>query len=472
MANILIVDQQYEFVQSFNSEIGRLGHRSTRADTLSDGLNQIKNAPFDLVVLQASLPDGSCFEVLSEMIKAPSHPEVIVIGDNGDPLDGERAITNGAWDYIKRTAGLEPLKKAVLQALEYKTNNGFKPEQQAAPKLKFEGVLGKNPRIKICTEILVHAAESDAPVLITGETGTGKEVFAKAIHDNSSRAQRNFVILDCAALPETLVQSTLFGHTKGAYTGAANSREGLIKQADGGTLFLDEIGELPLQVQTSFLRVLETKRFRPVGSGREVESDFRIVAATNQDLDTAVEQKSFRKDLLYRLRTFSLELPPLREHPEDIAAISQFHLEELCEAYEIPPKRVSSELLGSLAAYSWPGNIRELVNSMERALVAAREETVLYSKHLPINIRVELARAKAGKEGTEPPDPVHNGVNKQIFLPTLQEVREASKNRAEMNYLEELMTATEGDIQLACQVANISRSRIYGLLRKHGVSRF
>lgn len=471
MADILIIDHNQKFVENFSSEIARLGHRPAWSNTLSGGLSQLKKASFDLVILQANLPDGFTLEAIPLISASAPGPEVIVIGDNDDPLDGEQAITNGAWDFVKRTPRIAPLKRAVTQVLEYRRINGSKTDQAAFRKLKFDGVLGDNPRMNICTDILSHAVESDAPVLITGETGTGKELFARAVHNNSKRADGNFVILDCAALPETLVESTLFGNTKGAYTGASSAREGLIKQADGGTLFLDEIGELPQQVQTSFLRVLETNRFRPVGAGKETYSNFRIIAATNQDLDLEVEKKRFRKDLLFRLRTLNLQLPPLREHMEDIPAICEYHLRELCEAYETEKKELSDELLVSLTRYSWPGNTRELVNALEHTIIAAREETLLFSKHLPTNIRINLARKEAEKDAPEAESNIRIENGKQIVLPTLNEVREASKAQTEKNYLKELMGLVEGDIQSACQVADVSRSRLYSLLKKYNVAR-
>ena len=471
MANILIVDHQEQFVESFSSELNRLGHCSIWAGNLSCGLDKLKTSCFDLVVLQARLPEGSSLDALPQIASHHPNPEVIVIGDNDGTGDGELAITNGAWDYFHKKSDLGHLRNAVNQALEYRRVNGAQSGRVPLDKVEFEGVLGNSPKTRACTEILTHAAASDAPVLITGETGTGKELFARAIHDNSPRSNRNFVVLDCAALPETLVESTLFGHTKGAYTGAASARDGLMKQADGGTLFLDEIGELPLQVQTSFLRVLETRRFRPVGGGKEISSDFRIVAATNQDLDQLVKDKLFRKDLLYRLRTFSLKAPPLRERLEDIPRIVEYHLKELGEAYEVGEKKVSDDFLATLARYSWPGNIRELVNALERSLIAARDEQVLYSKHLPTNIRIELTRHKDENEPPPPETATGDAPGEPIDLPPLQEVREKAKARAEKDYLEELMAKTGGDIKLACQVSELSRSRLYGLLKKHGVSR-
>jgi two-component system NtrC family response regulator len=208
-------------------------------------------------------------------------------------------------------------------------------------------------------------------VLITGETGTGKELFARAIHANSPRAAQPFVVVDCASLPETLVESILFGHVKGAFTGADKAREGLVALADGGTLFLDEVGELPFSMQRAFLRVLEDRTFRPVGSKTERSSDFRLVAATNRQLEAMVERGEFRKDLLFRIRSFSIELPALRERSEDIPEIVALQMEKLAAAGRFGRKDFSPEFMEALTAYPWPGNVRELVQCLERSLAAA-----------------------------------------------------------------------------------------------------
>jgi two-component system NtrC family response regulator len=313
-----------------------------------------------------------------------------------------------------------------------------------------------------------QVAASEANVLISGETGTGKELFAVAIHRNSRRAAKNFVVVDCAALPETLVESILFGHEKGAYTGADRARDGLVLQADGGTLFLDEVGELPMPMQRTFLRVLQEKRFRPVGGKTEVRSDFRLIAASNRDLDQMVGQNQIREDLLFRLRSFCIELPPLRERKEDIPELLAHYTLELCARFGMEAKEFSPEFLALLSEYPWPGNIRELINALERTLITARYERVLFPKHLPTHIRVQLARSSFGEKGpeealTKPPSP-------QPF-PSIQAVREKALEETEKKYLRELLSFTKGNIPEACRISGLSRSRIYLLLKKHNLSK-
>jgi len=273
-------------------------------------------------------------------------------------------------------------------------------------------------------------------------------------------------VVDCASLPETIVESVLFGHERGAFTGADRSKTGLITQADGGTLFLDEVGELPLAVQGSFLRALQERRFRPVGSVKEVTSDFRLIAASNRDLDEMVRQGRFRKDLLFRLRTFAIILPPLREHPEDISELISYYLTRLSRRYEKGTKGFSPDFLDTLLDYDWPGNVRELVNALERAIAVAGENPTLFPAHLPTEIRIKVKRNQVGEEESARVSSAAPGRS----LKTLQEHREAAVAGAERRYLEDLIARTRGDIREACEVSGLSRSRLYGLLKKYRIS--
>ena len=323
-------------------------------------------------------------------------------------------------------------------------------------------------QIKRCLNRLALSAGSDANVLISGETGTGKELFAWAVHNNSRRAGKRFVVVDCAALPESLVESILFGYERGSFTGAEKNQSGLIKRADGGTLFLDEVGELPLSVQKSFLRVLQERKFRQVGGGPEIRSDFRLIAATNRDLNAMVHQQRFRKDLLFRLRAFTMELPPLRQRIEDISEIAHYHMVKLCANYGLARKNFSPDFFEVLGRYEWPGNVRELVHALERAVSAARHEPILFPNHLPVYIRVHLARAmvEQGASGSESQPALRRNAKP---LPMLAEVREAAMVELELKYLRELMNLA-GTMQEALAIAGLSRSRLYALLKKHGLS--
>jgi two-component system NtrC family response regulator len=262
------------------------------------------------------------------------------------------------------------------------------------------------------------------------------------------------------------VESILFGHEKGAFTGAEKARDGLVKQANGGTLFLDEIGELPPALQKNFLRVLQEHRFRPLGSDREIESDFRLISATNKDLNKMVTEGQFREDLLFRVRTLNLDLPPLRERPEDIKELLVYYMAKLCERYGIGIKGFAPEFLNALMTYKWPGNVRELIGTLEKAISDAFPEPTLYPKHLPTDIRVRLKKTELTKESITP-----NTVDRPIshspkFLPTLKDHREEATLKTEKEYLENLLKLTEGNIKEACRISGLSRPRLYALLKK------
>ncbi len=470
MANILIVDNNEKFSNIFSNMVREMKHHPTSVHTLQDGLAELQTATFDVVFLNAQLPDGNALDVLPEILQIPSLPEIIVMSDVGDPDEAEHSIKLGAWDYIEKPSSvIRNMILPLVRALQYRQKKKVEKPSVSFEDRAFGRIIGNSPQMKICKNLLAHAASSDANVLITGDTGTGKELFALAIHNNSARAEKNFVVVDCAALPQTLVESMLFGHKKGAFTGANRDQNGLIRQADSGTLFLDEVGELPLSVQKSFLRVLQERRFRPIGGAREIESDFRLIVASNRDLDNMVQRKKFREDLLFRLRAFTIELPPLKDHIEDIKELATYYMSELCDQYGIAEKAFSPEFFDVLAAYSWPGNVRELIHAMERALAAARDEPVIFPKHLPNHVRAQIARDSVSKEPANTVSP-RNRAGLPRPLPKLQDVREASIADAEQHYLKELMSVTKSNIKEACRISGLSRSRLYALLKKYQIS--
>ena len=471
MGDLLIIESDQSFVGPLVGLVRSLGHRAYCADTLLEGVNIARRQDIDLVFINARMPDGHGMDALPLIVGAPSNPEVIVIASPGDPEEAETAILAGAWDYIEKPPAVKVMRLPIIRALQYRAKKTPPPTVSSLKRdFHFEGVIGKSPPMKACFELMVQAADSEANVLLSGETGTGKEVFAEAIHSNSRRDQKNFVIVDCAALPETLVESTLFGHVKGAFTSADATQDGLVKQADGGTLFLDEIGELPMTIQTTFLRILETKKFRKVGGKAEEFSDFRLIAATNRNLEDLVQKKSFRGDLLFRIRAVEIHLPPLRSRIEDLQELCQHHMKSLSDNYGIEPKGFSPGFFELLSAYEWPGNIRELINALERAVVAAQEEPVLYPKHLPTNIRIQLARDSVDGDGDAPRTTSRKSKLVQA-IPTLQETRNVALANLETNYLKELMSITAGNVKEACRLSGLSRSRLYALLKKYGLGK-
>ncbi|NVM57216.1 MAG: sigma-54-dependent Fis family transcriptional regulator [Desulfobacterales bacterium] len=463
-ANVLIIEDDKTICNMMSNMVRRLGHDVVCAFTSKEGVKEAHSGIYDIVFLDIRLPDGSGLDILPSIRKTDPSPEVIVITGAGGPDAAELAMENGAWDYIEKPFSKIEIMVPLTRALQYRKE---KKAQEPMVALKCEGIVGNSAQMRACLDLLTQAASTDASVLITGETGTGKELFAQAIHANSSRANKNFVVVDCAAIPETLVESMLFGHIKGAFTGADKAQEGLISQADGGTLFLDEVGELPPLVQKAFLRVLQEHRFRPVGGRREIESDFRLVAATNRDLEKMTQRRRFRNDLLFRLRSMTIELPPLRERLEDIKDLVFYYMPKLCERYGTEPKGFSPEFFEAPAAYDWPGNVRELVNVLERVLVSARHDPTLFPKHLPTHVRVRGVRASAGNKAK---DKATGSAGSSEILHTLRDYREAGIRELEQQYLERLIPLTGGNIKKASRISGLSRSRMYALLKKYKIS--
>jgi len=469
MTKILIIDDDQLMCQSLSHVARHKGYEATSTYTLGEGLEKATAELFDVVFLDVNMPDGNGLDFLSKLPKLPSSPEVIIITGYGDPHGAELAIKSGAWDYLEKGASVKEITLSLLRALQYREQKQIGNATNNAAALKRDGIIGNSTRLKDCLDLVAQAATSDSSVLITGETGTGKELFARAVHQNSNRSKKNFVVVDCAALPENLIEGMLFGHEKGAFTNADQAREGLILQANGGTLFLDEIGEMPLSLQKVFLRVLQEHRFRPLGSNRELESDFRLVAATNRNLDEMVKSERFRSDLLFRISTFVIELPNFRERPEDIQALARYHTDRICEHYDTPSKEFSPDFLKMLAAYSWPGNVRELVNTLERTIAAARFESILFPKHLPINLRIEVTKTTMKRETQSQQTHQTTEQCNSLSLPQLHEFRDSIYSNAEKQYLHDLMALTENNVTEACRVSGLSPSRLYALLKKQGI---
>jgi len=484
MGNILIIDDDAEVRETLMSLTRRLKLDASCVATLQGGLERLRQGGVDVAFLDVTLPDGNGLSALSEIKALPDSPEVIILTGRGDPDGAELAIQGGVWDYLLKPSPLKQTMLTLERALKYRAGKRGACNPVA---LVLEDVVGKSRAMRACFDAVAGAASSAASVLITGETGTGKELFARTIHANSPRAAKPFVVVDCAALTETLVESILFGHRKGAFTGADSDRVGLVKLADGGTLFLDEVGEMPMNLQKAFLRVLQERRFRPVGASSEVESDFRLVAATNRDLDRMVEQGVFRSDLLYRIKTIPLNLPSLGERPEDIKPLAVFRVGQLCEQYGQPLKGFDQDLFHVLEGYAWPGNVRELFNVLERAFVAAGSERTLYAMHLPQDVRIKVAKASLGRgrggvgqveaeapraeaQRAEAPraDCAESGLLDPARMLGLS-LRDC-KDQVERRYLECLLSRCGGDVQRVIEASGLSRSHLYALLKKWGLS--
>lgn len=465
MARILLIDDDKMFCDMFSLAIRTLGHETHCRRTLKKGLIEAASKPFDIILLDVRLPDGNGLESLPKIQDLASAPEIIIITGDGDPDGAELAINNGVWDYIEKSTSLQGMLLPLTRALQYREQ---KQSVRTPIALDLEGIIGNSPCIKRRFDLLAQAAASKANVLITGETGTGKELFAWAIHRNSNRKKESFVVVDCAALSDSLIESELFGHKKGAFTGADRDTEGLILQADGGTLFLDEVSEMPTDLQKAFLRVLQGRRFRPVGARREVSSNFRLIAVTNKNLDKMVKEGTFRQDLLYRIRSFVIDLPPLKERGEDIREIVMKYISSLCEKQGIAMKGFSEEFLDTLINWQWPGNVRELLHTLDRVFAVAQDSPTLFPTHLPTHLRVQIARAAVGKKAGPKSSRDSTGISSQTF-PGLHEARENAISEIELSYLQDIMAFTRGNLEEACRISGLSLSRLYALLKKYDI---
>lgn len=498
MTRVLIIDDDESMRYALTRAVRRMGHDTATAENLGSGLAIAQRENIDAVFLDVHLPDGNGLSILSDLSHCPSAPEVIIITGEGDPDGAELAINNGAWDYIEKTDSIQKISLTLKRALDYRRERTGAAGCQPIRALRRDRIIGESTGLARSLDLVAQAAWGESNVLIIGETGTGKELFARAIHENSARADQPFVVVDCAALPENLVESILFGHRKGAFTGADQDQKGLIIQADGGTLFLDEVGELPLNMQKAFLRVLQERTVRPIGSREEVRSNFRLVAATNRKLEHMVSQGTFRSDLLFRLQSIRIDIPPLRERKEDIRPIATHYVNTQCDRAGVDRKGCYADFLDTLEANEWPGNVRELIHAIEHAVSVAASEPILFSKHLPQSLRAAIARSRMSTQQepaiasfVNPPQvvdlpsaPQSRQTDQTLWstktlqphqlatkdLPPLADFREAAIAEAEKTYLQALLVSTNGNIKEVIRRSGVSQSRLYALLKKHNIS--
>jgi len=385
-ARVLVIDDEQMIRWSIEQTLKAAGHEVLSAETASAGLGAFRRALPQVVFLDVRLPDGDGLSVLEE-IKENTEQDtaVIVMTAFGEIRTAVEAMRLGAFDYLKKPFDFDELEVIVERALEA---NDLRREvgefrDQKKRTYSLENIVGKSEKMLAVFALLDKIAESDAStILVQGENGTGKDLVARAIHYRSRRADGPFLDIACTAMPETLLESELFGYEKGAFTDATSTKRGLLELASGGTLFLDEIGDMPLPSQAKLLRVLETKRFKRLGGTVDHHVDIRIVAATNKDLEAAVRERRFRNDLYYRLKVIPVVIPPLRERLEDIPLLLQHYMDKYNAEFRKDFRRVSQSALDLLMAYHWPGNVRELRNLVERVMILEKGDTLLPA-HLP-----------------------------------------------------------------------------------------
>ncbi len=483
MGQILVIDDDAHIREILTRNIADLGHTPRCAETLSKGLAILGAEAIDMVFLDIRLPDGNGLDHLADVRRRPSTPEVVIITGVGDAASAEMAIRTGAWDYLQKPLSRHKIQLQIERVFEFRKKT---TGSRGIVSLKRDEIIGNSHALRQSLDQVAQCAETKSNVLISGETGTGKELFARAIHGNSRRKDRDFVVVDCASLTESLAESILFGHERGAFTGADRNRSGLLAEAHGGTLFLDEVGELPLSVQKTFLRVLQERRFRSVGSSREKEIDFRLISATNRNLEEMVAKGDFRIDLLFRIRTFEIHLPSLRSRVEDIEPLTLHYLNRICKTHGLKLKGMLPEFVDHLEAWRWPGNIRELINTLEAAVLSDPENPTLFPTHLPTSIRSHFLQRRMKEDGGSAcPSTIgdrtaethsHREISVSVppdesGLPPFKPWRIDILEKVETIYLDRLMRVTDGNIQDACDMAQLSQSRLYHLLKKYGISK-
>ena len=372
---VLVADDEIRLRELLVRELARKGYEVEGVGDGEAALARLRDAAYDVVILDMKMPRKEGIEVLRELSAFPEHPQVIVMTGFQEVATAVEAMKLGAYDYLTKPTKIEELDVVLRKAAEkgqlLRDNQALRAHAPGAG--PFGGILTKSPRMHDVLRVVDRVAPTDSAVLVLGESGTGKELVARAIHERSTRAQRPFVPIHCGALPREVLESELFGHEKGAFTGAIAAKPGLIDLADGGTLLLDEIGEMEPDSQVKLLRALETGMFFRVGSTRPRTVDVRIIAATNRDLADAMKRGEFRQDLYYRINTITVTLPSLRERPEDIGLLAH-HFVEANATYGA--KRLSPGALAALEAYQWPGNVRELLHAIERAVILSRGEEI------------------------------------------------------------------------------------------------
>ena len=445
--SVLIIDDEAGMRDMMSRAFGDAGYETCAAGDGAAGLDTAREGDFDLVLLDMSLPKMNGLEALSGIKEAKPDLPVIMITAYGSTETAVEALRLGAYDYITKPFDVDELQLVAERALQQHRvidENRFL-RGELKKKYGFDNIIGANPDVQRAYVMAAQVAASNATVLILGETGTGKEYLARTIHYQSSRADGPFVKVNCAALPENLLESELFGHEKGAFTNAVARHTGRFEVAHRGTILLDEIGEIPPSVQTKLLRVLQEKQFERVGGSETITADVRVMASTNRDLAQAIKDKAFREDLYYRLNVISITLPPMRERGDDIEVFAEHFLSMYADDTGKRVGRFSDEALVEMRAHTWPGNIRELENAVERSVILCNGETVR-SEHLMLD---------GGKRSQTASRPAEVPVT-------------ASLRDVEMVHIKKVLKHTKWNQSHAAQVLGIDRKTLRNKIREFG----
>lgn len=372
MSKILIVEDEIIIRTALRKLLIRNKYDVKEAASVKEATSKYTLDSFDLIISDLRLPGAPG----TDLIQMVDHVPVLIMTSYASLRSAVDSMRMGAVDYVAKPFDHDEMLTAIKRVLSKAEKNALQSSALGHRNEEVEGMIGSSPRMRELYAMIHKIAPTDATVLINGETGTGKELVARALHFQSPRREKPFICVNCAAIPETLIEAELFGHEKGAFTGAASQREGLVSAADGGTLFLDEIGELPLEAQARLLRVLQEGEVRPIGSVESRDVDVRLVAATHRDLAKLAREHKFREDLYFRINVMQLKLPPLRERGKDILVLAETFVKRFCNELQKPPKTLSPEAIQAITTYTWPGNIRELENAIQRAVILCEDDEI------------------------------------------------------------------------------------------------
>ena len=440
---ILIVDDELIMRESLAGWLERDGHAVQTAASGEEALEKIKATHFDILLVDIKMEGISGLDVLRKVKESDPDAEVVMITAYGSIPSAIEAMKDGAFDYMLKPFDpneLGVLIEKIIQHQEQARENIYLKEQYK-DRTRFESMIGQSKPMQAIFDLICDVAPMDSTVLITGQTGTGKGLAAKAIHTNSSRRNGPFVTVNCGAIPEHLMESELFGHQKGAFTDAKETKKGRLELAHGGTLFLDEIGEISMRMQIDLLRVLEDRVFYRVGGTQPIEADFRVIAATNRDLETAIKSGDFREDLFYRLNVISFTMPSLSQRKEDIPLLAEHFLYRFSQETNKPVDSISREAMDEMMIYDWPGNIRELENAIERAVVVGRQREIL-PENLPIFCHEPAPAIKAH---------------------SLKDV--------EKTHIERVLTENQWNIARSAKILGIDRSTLYSKIKRYDIEK-
>jgi two-component system nitrogen regulation response regulator NtrX len=451
--SILIVDDEPGIRESLTSVLEDEGYRVASVESGEACIEAVQSSKFEVVLLDIWLPGIDGIQALEKIQTFENPPTVIMISGHGTIDTAVRSTKLGAFDFIEKPLSIDKTLLTIRHAIEQSKlaaqNRDLRAELHGRDR-----IIGESVPMKALRQQLQLAAPTNGRVLIFGESGVGKELVAHALHNHSQRADEPFVEVNCAAIPEELIESELFGHVKGSFTGAHEDKTGKFEQAHGGSLFLDEVGDMSLRTQSKVLRVIEEQRFSAVGSGNNLTVDVRIIAATNKHLEDEIQKGNFREDLFYRLNVIPFFVPPLREHAEDIPALANFFLAEFARSYGRRPKHFGESAMEALVSHRWPGNVRELKNLVERLVIMVPGERI-EKRHLPPAMNHDSARS--GAASARFPTTVFS---------SLQEARTAY----ERDYIVRTLEEHQGNVSRTAEILGLERSHLYRKMRSLGIA--